>query len=110
MIRAAHRDDVYSHIHGQMRIGFVCISGHHSRLLANLLALFEFALQRERTRLAHVQPSKLLSIAEQSSTKVRTNEEVISYLRSYRTYYERRYERMKICSLLNYGVNLLILF
>ena len=42
-----------------MRIGFVCISGHHSRLLANLLALFELALQREHTRLAHVQPSKL---------------------------------------------------
>jgi hypothetical protein len=34
VIRAAHRDDVYSYIHGQMRIGFVCISGHHSRPLA----------------------------------------------------------------------------
>ena len=58
MIRAAHRDDVYSYINGQMRIGFVCISGHHSRLLANLLALFELALQRERTRLAHVCATK----------------------------------------------------
>ena len=67
VIRASHRDDVYSYTHGQMHIGFVCISGHHSRLLANLLALFELALQREHTRLAHVQPSKL-SIAEQSST------------------------------------------
>ena len=33
VIHAAHRDDVYSYIHGQMCIGFVCVSGHHSRPL-----------------------------------------------------------------------------
>ena len=56
-----------------MRIGFVCISGRHSRLLANLLALFEFALQRERTRVAHVQPSKLREY-QLPSNQVRTYE------------------------------------
>ena len=40
VIRAAHRDDVYSYIHGQMRIGFVCIPGHHGRPLALFLASF----------------------------------------------------------------------
>jgi hypothetical protein len=34
VIRAAHRDDVYSYIHGQTRIGFVRVSGHRSRPLA----------------------------------------------------------------------------
>jgi hypothetical protein len=34
VIRAAQRDDVYSYIHGQTRIGFVRVSGHRSRPLA----------------------------------------------------------------------------